>query len=441
MSNSIKLEVSSILHVPIQNYMEKFTFIVNDEPFETNRLVVDLLSPKISKYHLSDPTFSEYHINTTNKGNFNTILNLVNFENESVTNDDLPFIIEVIEDLEITTSNFTLKLECEDDTNKSLNDRIIQLQEHQKYPNFYSDQITKETDFISEHFSEMTKEEKVNMKNLDYDIISMIVSNDQLQLENEDDLVDFLIERYEKDSEIVSLFAFVIFRNVSKEKMSEFVSRVKFSDITQEVWNSLSPRLICDIPDRESDNKNGKENEGMKRRYKNSDKGRMDPTKTILYENQKFDGIMRHLQKESNVKDEVGISFSSDSLNNAWDIFTYDKECRHFHTTGDDNNPWICIEFKKHEIKPTSYTIMSGEDSDNLKSFVIEGSKDKSSWTVIDEERDISYLKEKRSVHTFQIRKEVEESFKYIQIRPTGPNWSNRSMLQFCSIEFYGEIF
>ena len=84
---------------------------------------------------------------------------------------------------------------------------------------------------------------------------------------------------------------------------------------------------------------------------------------------------------------------------------------------------------------------MSGEDSDNLKSFVIEGSKDKSSWTVIDEERDISYLKEKRSVHTFQIRKEVEESFKYIQIRPTGPNWNNRSMLQFCSIEFYGEIF
>lgn len=49
MIDSVKLQESSILHVPFQNYENNFTFIVNNERFPTNRLVADLISPKISK--------------------------------------------------------------------------------------------------------------------------------------------------------------------------------------------------------------------------------------------------------------------------------------------------------------------------------------------------------------------------------------------------------
>ena len=108
MNNTIKLELSSILHVPIQNYERNFTFVVNNERFETSCLVADLLSPKISKYHLSDPTFNQYQITTISEGNFNTILNLVKFSENTVDEEDLPFLIEVIENLETPTETIII---------------------------------------------------------------------------------------------------------------------------------------------------------------------------------------------------------------------------------------------------------------------------------------------------------------------------------------------
>ena len=84
---------------------------------------------------------------------------------------------------------------------------------------------------------------------------------------------------------------------------------------------------------------------------------------------------------------------------------------------------------------------MSANDEENRKSFVIEGSKDKSTWTKLDEENNISYLQQNGSVHTFPIHNETHQSFKYLRIRITGPNWNNCSMLQLCSIDFYGELF
>lgn len=210
--------------------------------------------------------------------------------------------------------------------------------------------------------------------------------------------------------------------------MKEFVDTIFYEDFTSEVWKSVSLRLSSEIVKSETKDESG--------RYKES-KPRRKPVKVIHYNNQKFDGLINFLKNQSNIKDEIELSQSDN--NQYWDIFENNEDYQN--NLGTNENSWLCIGFKNHEINPTNYTIRSGYDSDNLKNFVIEGSNDKESWIKLDEESNISYLKEKNSFHTFPINNESNQTFKYLRIRITGPNWCNRSMLQISSIEFYGELF
>lgn len=76
----IQLKISSILQVPLHLYENDFTFIVNGKKFKTNRIVSDLLSPKISRNHSTDATIDSFTINTRHRGDFSVILDLVNFK-------------------------------------------------------------------------------------------------------------------------------------------------------------------------------------------------------------------------------------------------------------------------------------------------------------------------------------------------------------------------
>lgn len=119
-------------------------------------------------------------------------------------------------------------------------------------------------------------------------------------------------------------------------------------------------------------------------------------------------------------------------------VISYNEETDHFFTNLGDIS-WICIEFKKHEIIPISYTIKSGDDSFNPKNFVLEGSNDIKNWIEIDTENNCNDLKEIQSIKTFSIQKEKQKSFKYLRFS-VKEGWNNHSWTQIRSIEFYGEI-
>lgn len=55
----IQLQIKAMSEIPIQN---DFTFIVNNQEFKTNKIIADLLSPKICKNHMVDPTFDTFAI-------------------------------------------------------------------------------------------------------------------------------------------------------------------------------------------------------------------------------------------------------------------------------------------------------------------------------------------------------------------------------------------
>ena len=107
-TSKLQLKESSILNVPLQIYEKNFTFIVNGEEFKTSQLISDLLSPKISKMHATDPTIDNYTLNTKHPGNFSNILQLANFKQLNIPKNEILFVVEILENLE------TLCIELDD---------------------------------------------------------------------------------------------------------------------------------------------------------------------------------------------------------------------------------------------------------------------------------------------------------------------------------------
>ena len=106
--NTIQLLTESILQVPILSYPKDFTFIVNNEEFQTTKLVACLLSSKISKIHQIDPTLCHYTINTKYRGDFQHFLDILNFQTTNISETELSFFSEIIDQLETEKVNLNI---------------------------------------------------------------------------------------------------------------------------------------------------------------------------------------------------------------------------------------------------------------------------------------------------------------------------------------------
>lgn len=172
--------------------------------------------------------------------------------------------------------------------------------------------------------------------------------------------------------------------------------------------------------------------------------------KFVYKHDDKFDGIIKYLQSESNGNIKNMIEITSSTLHSQsfsqYNVCLFDDKDnnKYFHTT-DKQNSWICFDFKDHKIIPLNYIIKSssyGQNHNNPKTWVIEGSNDKTNWEQLDEQKDCPYLNGQYLVHTFDISKRIEKPFRYIQMKQTGGNWQGNSVYYFTlgSIEFYGQL-
>lgn len=90
-----------------------------------------------------------------------------------------------------------------------------------------------------------------------------------------------------------------------------------------------------------------------------------------------------------------------------------------FYSGGQENN-WMRIDFKEHKVILTNYTIKSYDTPRTMKNWVIEGSNDNSSWTILDNRTNCEDARDRNQVHTFSMSEQIKESYRYIQIRQTG---------------------
>ncbi|KAK8876163.1 hypothetical protein M9Y10_006352 [Tritrichomonas musculus] len=423
MSAKIQLQTSSILHVPFINYLQDFTFIINNKKYQTSRFIADLLSQKIAQLHQIDPTITEFTINTQTDGNFNDILNLITFETKEFESKDILFFSEIFNKLDISTEYIKININEQNSQESSI---ISNLLRYQQLSPIYDEKISQEIQQVSTEFYKLYEREKEELKKLNKNIIEDIISSPSLQLETEDQLIDLINNMYKIDQSYCDLYKYVEFKNVSSDKMIEFCHIILLDDITSETWKSLSERLSTDV----------KHCDDKSRRYR----PKRTVFKEINFNNQEFDGLINYLRKKTNIEEEISVTYSSLSRGDPMTVFRYEEKGNWLYTR-DSKNSWFCFEFKKHEIIPTNYTIRTINNKNNtshLKSWVIEGSKDNNKWTTLDEENDSPYLYGSYFSHTFSIQNETQESFRFIRIRQTGPNWINGHTLLLNHVEFYG---
>lgn len=428
--SQIQLKTSNILRVPFNSY-DVFTFVVNGERFKTTRLIADLLSSKICQIHQTDPCIDEFIINTQSRGNFSSILNLINFDKKTIQENEAPFFSEIIEKLGPNSIDISLSNQAQEIT---IDNVFNLIKKHTLFSQIYSELIKKDIDFISEHFYELCEQHFDDINQLDINIITSIISNEKLQINDEDQLVLFINKLYTNENKYSLLYEFVYFENVSEDIMNKFIDIFDINDLTNETWKSISIRLKSEI-------KNTKKSEKTNR-YKQEGINLSHEQKGInlSYEQDKeFNGIFKYLLSDGNIDEKLNITSSSilsDSYIPKNAILCNDHNKLFY--SGNQKNNWLRIDFKEHKVILNNYTIKSHNTPRTMKNWVIEGSNDNSNWTILDKRTNCEDVKGGNQVHTFSMSEQIKESYRYIQIRQTGKNWNNDNYLTIDSFEIYG---
>ena len=422
MENQIKLKLSSISRATLNSYANDFTFIINEEEFKTNKIISDIISPKIAQIHSVDPTFDIFTINTNNKGSFSYILNLLNFEVNIIPTNQFDFIIEVVEIL----GNDSFEIVSTMQEQEISQDIVFDLLKKHERHNLYSNLLSNEINFVSSHFYQLYENYPEKINDLSISIIERIIKSDKLLLNNEDQLLSFINQLYMRDSKYSVLYENVFFSFVSVSKISEFIQIFDISDLNTETWISISHRLQQEISiDYNAQNE---------KRYIQNFGGI-----SFIFKNNKFDGIINYLRSQGDIQNLI--NFSSSSVENSFHPPQYSIEKNNFFASENKPNSWVILDFKEHRIIPTNYTIGSTNNSYHPINWTVEGSTDNVNWGIIDVQENCQSMNGNNVVQTFDIKKKNNAKFQYLRIRQTGPSSCNNNFFRFNSFEIFGTLF
>lgn len=424
-TSKIQLRTSCIKNVPLQTYCDDFTMIVNGEEFKMSRLMSDLLSPNICKIHINDPTFNQITINTQHKGDFQQFLRLINFDEINIADNEIEFIIEIIEKLGTNSIEIT---ETSKPTEITLENVFSLLKTHEQFPHFFSRQLFDEIEFVSAHFYEICEEHFEDLRSFSIQTLARIVGNEKLKLHDEDELLNFVNNLYKSDSQFCEIYESVIFKNTTSKSMKNFVEIFDFSDLSTSMWSSIASRLQEDVVC-----ENVYEN-----RYTNLGKNKKFEKK----QEEEFNGILNHIVKTS--QNDITITSSSLYLSHeARNVILFNDQSKYFMSQNHQDG-WICFDFHDNRVTPTDYTIRSptnwGDNSPEPQNWVIEGSNDNSSFDLLSEEKDCKVIHGKGKIHTFKIRNQSPKEYRYIRLRQTGKNGHGNDYLIMDSFELYGNL-
>jgi hypothetical protein len=101
-------------------------------------------------------------------------------------------------------------------------------------------------------------------------------------------------------------------------------------------------------------------------------------------------------------------------------------------------NQSITYEFKNARVKPTHYTLRSGQFGCDLKDWVIEGSDDGREWKVIDSRVDNEDLEGENAIGTFEIG--APEEMRFVRLRQTGPGHDGSTQITITAFELFGDL-
>lgn len=431
------LSLINFKRIPFDKYDTNFKFIVNGKRYVTSRIVADLLSPIIRKFHFQDSTTDEFIINTQQRKNlksdnktdyFDEFLSLCQFDPQQIDETRRNYYKEYF----LQLGNISEYLRLADIKNSEMTPENVLEQllivsyyvDQGKTQDFFdSEQVNEMIKYSSEHFDELPKEK---LTKLNATIIESIINVPTLKIEEEDNLFNFILELYSKDHQYSSLFEHVIFQNLSEKALSEFIDHFNIEFMNTSLWKNICK---CLLP--------SKKPKINKERYTKQAK--------LSFE---IEGIMKYLNQNSsgNIHDNGTINITSNSIlsgsYNPKNLVDYNNNNNNWYASENKKDAEVVFDFKDMLIQVSSYSIKSihsGPNMNHLRNWVIEISNDGNEWEEIDKRENESSLNGSNFIKTFAVQ-HIKSFCRFVKLRQTGKNWFNNYTTNINTIDFNGKF-
>ena len=414
-----------------------FEFVFGSKVYRLHSVLAEFLSPKVAGVRKCDPLCSFYTFKDSEL--FSAFQSLVvsmrSGEDLRVEQSNFPVLLRLAQELENGDLLSSLVAMIKTDS-LSLEEAILVLRAGIDFGNAFSDRFGDLRDFVASRFYKI--DDKI-LENLDLETSQLLLSSPSLRIIDEDSLYDFVRSRSDKDLRFASLFEFVCFDYVSVDGIQNFASFVNenlLENLNSGIWRQICRRLVIET------------------KSKRSNLHASLPEIQFVYDaSQRLDGIIAHLTREcgGNVHDE-GIVNVTASSNTEYAKNVADLGANSYFYSQDEQNSWICYDFKERRVIPTSYSVRTyfwtavggGPYAyHHLKSWVIEVSNDgtENSWTEIDRRANSEDLRSKHATVNFTVPHVPSEGFRFVRLRQTGKNHWNRCVLCLDSLEIFGTLF
>jgi hypothetical protein len=427
MASTVWLSSEGLASIPFDPNKRDFEFIVGTRSYHCHQFVCDFLSPKLSRIHHCNETHNYYYIETDDQNHqFGDFLALGYGKPLIVNLHSVDFFSRLAVELE-NTELCHLVLQSLNTLDGTFINMFTLFRQKR---NFGIDR-TREAHFLSSHFFDFMSHEQL-FNQLDYSDLYELLSDDSLKIPNENWLFDVIVNHSHSDADKLSLLEFVEFRFLSMSSLRTFIDQVEAFDsslpggVLHQIWNRLlaysdSPS----IPD-QMDRYHGQHFPYVA----------WSPLKGIIA------GFTQSCH--GNVHDRGIIEITSKSVHSGKYAAKFAADLENVETgfgSVDSGDQWLRYDFKDRQVGLTGYTIRSwfrGWSRDiNLISWVIEGSTDGLVWTELDRHTNSPVLRE-RQTGCFTVS--AGGTYRFIQLRQTGPNERHSDYLVVSAFELFGLV-
>jgi hypothetical protein len=288
-----------------------------------------------------------------------------------------------------------------------------------------------ELKFVAENFCRFPVE---SLAELGVDRLYLILSLPSLVIESEDWLFSFICSLLGEDRNYFCLLEFVHFEFLSRDLVARFVEvSADYLDLMNvNIWQVISRRLIDS-------------------RLEISKKRGIE-TNCPFENHEPLSGILSFLAKKhgGNVHDMGIINVSHSGWTDQAESHRAAKNACDIQGNSTfwsiiAPSQWICYDFRQMRIKPTYYSIRSQWDGTvdgcNLKSWVVECSKDEWEWVEMHRVVSSVDLNDGNVTKSWALTEDLDpDGFRYIRIRQLGKNHEGRHQFAISSFEVFGTL-
>ena len=437
---------------------DKFKIIVNDLIYEVPLSYALAISSIITEQYLKDSTLNKFNIKINTKEN-------KKINGQKIQEEFSKFIkgekisSEIFYKIGIHLQNkemikeWSKKQELTKETVMTIIKANHELYNNRKDKDLAIKNIEEELEFIGEHIEEMKEE----IQELTEEELLFILSNDKMKIEKEDLIWEIIKERIENKYQNNSddkqkmenqnnksiLMGTIEAKYLKKKYFIEYIDKIEEEDIEREpkIFKNLKEILIMNIKQLSL----GENIEKLNDTDQVKDKG----LEIIHKSENNFDGIIKYLENKygENIIQQgiISIEVSSNSYSGNSTYGFHENLINYNWVNGffskNVPNSWFEVNFKNNKVKINGYSLKTSRNSySHLKSWVIEGSNDRSNWTEIDKKENNYDLNGPSYQKYFPIS-QITDEFQFIRIRTIGKDHYNEDYLVLTNFEFYGEIF